>query len=227
MLNTSYEVEVSTLVDYTALRTTNLVIIAAAATAARNITLPLARENGDLYVYNASAYAGVIAVQSGDTLIAPTAIPAGAMLHYQAGEGKNWYLFGAPGGGVGGLKVYRQVCPYTAFTDGGGAVGTLALGTSIPAGAVFERALFSGLTGFTGNVSASATLGDGTDVDRYNTGTPDFFTTAAAGVDAGVPSGTLFHSAAKTPTLTITVNSDWGLVVAGSVVVTIFYYSPF
>lgn len=231
MLNTNYEVEVSTLIDYTALRSTNLVIIGAAATAARTITLPLARENGDLYVYNASGYQGVIAVQSGDTLFAPTAIPAGGMLHYQAGEGKNWYLFGGSGGGVGKLVLYRQVCPVTAFTDGGSTSGTLVLGLTIPAGAVYARTLFSGLVGFTGDVSATATLGDGSDVDRYNTGTPNFFTTAAQGVDAGVPSGTLFHNAAiAIVTLTVTSNSDFTLVKSaglGSVVVSMFYYSPF
>lgn len=231
MLNTVYEVNPSTLIDLTAARDTNLVTIAAGATAARTITLPLARESDELFVYNASGYAGVIAVQSGDTLIAPTEIPAGGMVHYQAGERKNWYLFGAAGGSTGGLKKYRQVCPVTAFTDGGSTSGTLVLGLTIPAGAVFARSLFSGLVGFAGDVSATATLGDGSDVDRYNTGTPNFFTTAPAGVDAGVPSGTLFHSAAiATVTLTVTTNSDFTLCKTnanGSVVVTLFYYSPF
>jgi len=231
MLNTQYEVEVSTLIDYTALRTTNLVVIAAGATAPRTITLPLARENGELFVYNASGYAGVIAVQAGDTLIAPTDIPAGGMLHYEAGEQKNWYLFGAAGGSTGGLKKYRQVCPVTAFTDGGGASGTLVLGLTIPAGAVYARTLLSGLVGFAGDVSAVGTLGDGSDVDRYNTGTPNLFTTAPQGVDAGVPSGTLFHNAAiATVTLTVTTSSDFTLCKSnglGSVVVTMFYYSPF
>jgi hypothetical protein len=124
------------------------------------------------------------------------------------------------------IETYQETVAFGAFTDGGSTAGTLALSTSIPAGAVFLRSLVHGLTGFAGDTSATLTIGDGTDVDRYNTGTPDMFTTAAAGVDVGAPSGTLFHSAAKTPTLTITSASDWGLVTAGALTVTLFWYAP-
>lgn len=120
-------------------------------------------------------------------------------------------------------KSYSQVVSYSEFTDGGGAAGTLDLGISIPAGAVFEQTLISALTGFTGDTSAALTVGDGTDVDRYNTGTPSVFTTAAAGIDAGVPSGTRFHSAAKTPKLTVTSNADFTSVTAGAMKVTLVW----
>lgn len=122
------------------------------------------------------------------------------------------------------LVTYQQTVAFSEFTDGGGAAGTLALAASIPAGAVFARSLIDQITGFTGDTSAVLTIGDGTDVDRYNTGTPSVFTTAAAGVDAGAPSGTLFHSAAKTPTLTVTSATDFGAVSAGAVRVTLFWY---
>ena len=124
------------------------------------------------------------------------------------------------------LTVYQETISYSDFTDGGGAAGTLELSTTIPAGARFEACLIHGITGFAGDTSAVITVGDGTDVDRYNTGTPDVFTTAAAGVDMGVPSGTAFHAAAKTPTVTVTSGADWGSVTAGAATLTLYYYQP-
>lgn len=133
--------------------------------------------------------------------------------------------------GSGGLVKYQQTCPVASFTDGGSTSGTLVLGLTIPAGAVYVQTLSSALTGFAGDTTAAATLGDGSDVDRYNTGTPTFFTTAAPGVAMGVPSGTIFHSAAiSTVTLTITSSSDFTLVKTngtGTVVITMLYWSPF
>lgn len=122
------------------------------------------------------------------------------------------------------LVSYQETVAYSAFTDGGSTAGTYNLKTSIPAGAVFARTLVTGVTGFAGDTSAVLTVGDGTDVDRYNTGTPSVFATAAAGADVGAPSGTLFHSVAKTPKLTITSGSDFGAVSAGALTVTLFWY---
>lgn len=124
------------------------------------------------------------------------------------------------------IETYQETVAFGAFTDGGAAAGTFDLSVSIPAGAVFLRALVHGLTGFAGDTSATLTIGDGTDVDRYSTGTPSVFTTAAEGADMGAPSGTQFHAAAKTPKLTITSGSDWGLVTAGALTVTLFWYAP-
>lgn len=126
---------------------------------------------------------------------------------------------------LGGARIasVQQTVTFSEFTDGGAAVGTLELDTDIPLGAVVTQTLIDDVTGFAGDTSAVITIGDGTDVDRYNTGTPDVFTTAAA-ISAGAASGTAFHSAAKTPTLTITTATDWGLVTAGALTVTIFYY---
>ena len=122
------------------------------------------------------------------------------------------------------LVSYSQIVSFAEFTDGGSAAGTLDLGTSIPAGAVFERTLLTALTGFAGDTSAVIQIGDGTDVDRYNTGTPSVFADASAGADAGAPSGTKFHSTAKTPKVTITSGTDWGSVTAGQVAITLFWY---
>lgn len=119
--------------------------------------------------------------------------------------------------------TYQQSVAYTDFTDGGSTVGTLNLTASIPAGAVFVQSLITAIVGFTGDTSATITIGDGSDVDRYNTGTPSVFTTAAAGVDLGVPSGTKWHTAAATPKLTVTSNADFTSVAAGSALITLVW----
>ena len=122
------------------------------------------------------------------------------------------------------VKITETVT-YDQFTDGGGAAGTYAItkGT-IPQGAEFLRAnLAPPLTGFAGDTSATIQVGDGTVVDRYSTGTPDVFSDVAGGVGLGAPSGTTYHAAEKTVTVTITSGSDWGLVTAGAITLELFY----
>ena len=120
--------------------------------------------------------------------------------------------------------TYQQSVAYSEFVDGAGTSGSLALSCTIPAGAVFVQSLITDIIGFTGDTSATIQIGDtGGDVDRYTTGTPSVFTTAAAGVDLGVPSGTKWHTAAVVPDVLITSGSDWGLVTAGSAVITLVW----
>lgn len=229
--------------SYTVLSTDDLVIFTVSAQASVTATLPAtsglfggqvlaSRQSGQGVVYIENAAASVsavtIAVGSGDALFGTATVQPGQIVKCVSDGAGTWYAE-APGGlSLGRLFVYQETCPVTSFTDGGSTSGTLVLSHTIPAGAVYAQTLVTGLVGFTGDVSATATLGDGSDVDRYNTGTPNFFTTAAAGVDMGVPSGTKFHSAAiATVTLTVTSNSDFTLVktaAAGSVRVTLFYF---
>lgn len=108
------------------------------------------------------------------------------------------------------------------FTDGGSTSGTLDLGQLIPEGAQYRRTVLRDLTGFTGDTSATIQIGDGSDVDRYSASTPSVFTTATA-VDLGAPSGTLVHTAEKTPRITITSASDFTNVAAGSFTVYMYY----
>jgi hypothetical protein len=178
---------------------------------------------------SASSTASVtIAIASGDTIFGTTTVSPGQFVDCISNGQGTWRCRAAGGQLTNRLVSYQEVCPVTSFTDGGSTSGTLVLSHTIPAGAVFAQTLFTSLVGFAGDVSATATLGDGSDVDRYNTGTPNFFTTAAQGVDAGVPSGTKFHNAAiATVTLTVTTNSDFTLCktnATGSVLVTLFYY---
>ena len=130
------------------------------------------------------------------------------------------------GGGAPRIESIQQTVGVASFTDGGSTVGTYDLLAVVPAGAVVVQSFITDVVGFAGDTSAVLTIGDGTDVDRYNTGTPDVFTTASD-ISAGVPSGTAYHSAVKTPKLTITSATDFTLVKtngAGLVTVTIFYY---
>jgi hypothetical protein len=112
--------------------------------------------------------------------------------------------------------------------DGGGVVGTLVLDEGIPSGAVAQRAILHDLTGFAGGANSTATvqIGDGTVPARYTTGTPDVYTTNASGVDLGVPSGTVWHDAAKSVTVTITVDNDWSTISAGGATVAVCYWTP-
>lgn len=128
------------------------------------------------------------------------------------------------------IVVYQETVTAAALTDGGAAEGTFVLSTTIPAGAVFQGTAISSLVGFAGDTTATAVIGDGTDVDRYNAGTPDVFSTDVAGIAVGQPSGTTWHAAdIATVTVTVTSATDIGLVIAdgnGSMLVTLTYLDP-
>lgn len=121
-----------------------------------------------------------------------------------------------------GIVEINETIAFDDFTDNTDTTGTYEMLEDIPAGALVLGATLTALTGFTGDTSAVITLGDGTDVDRYNTGTPDVFTTAAA-IDLGAMSGVAAHVVDKTPTIILTSATDFGLVDAGSMDISIFY----
>ena len=123
------------------------------------------------------------------------------------------------------MNVISETVAYTDFTNGT-ATGTYTMSGTIPAGAVYYWSAVTSVGGFAGDSSASMTIGDGTDADRYcGTAGIDVFSTVANGVDAGTPSGVRYHAAAKSPVLTITPGSDFGSVTAGTVSIKLFYFS--
>lgn len=133
-----------------------------------------------------------------------------------AGRDTDWAM-------LGGVGVILERVTRSQFTDGGSTSGTKTLAQSIPIGAVVLKTVIVDVTGFTGDTSAALTVGDGTDVDRYNTSTLDVFSAVNA-IDGGAISGTAVHaSAAKAPVLTITSASDFTNVTAGALTVKIFY----
>jgi len=124
---------------------------------------------------------------------------------------------------LGGVHVIQERVLYSQFTDGAGASGTYTLTNgTIPAGATVLNCNVYDVTGFTGTTTCVLTVGDGTDVDRYNTGTPSIFATAAV-VPMGAPSGTTYHSEAKSIVLTATEDNDWGDVTAGALTIRLTY----
>jgi hypothetical protein len=107
------------------------------------------------------------------------------------------------------------------FTDGGAAVGTYTMKHAIPVGATVLRTSVTGVSAFPGDTSAVLVVGDGTDVDRLNTGTPSVFTTATI-IDLGLPSGVLPVITSYQPVLTVTSDSDFGAVDAGELTLKIY-----
>jgi hypothetical protein len=127
-------------------------------------------------------------------------------------------------GPIGGLGVICETVTLADFTDGGATTGTYVMKQTIPVNAVVLKSTVSVESGFIGDTTATLQIGDGTDADRYSTGTPSVFTTDTA-VDVGATSGTAWHDAAKSVTLTVTSGSDFAAVTAGTMTVKIFYYA--
>lgn len=123
------------------------------------------------------------------------------------------------------VAVLTETHLASTFTDGEAAVGTKTMTGTVPAGAVILGTKVLVPAGFAGDTSAALIIGDGTDGDRYNTDTVDIFTTAATGVQSGVPSGDKLVTTAHQPVLTVTSAADITPVIAGagSVTVSIYY----
>lgn len=124
-------------------------------------------------------------------------------------------------------KVSYKTWTVTAanLVDGGGAVGTYTLpSTGIPAGAILLGSMVVVTAGFAGDVSATLKIGDGTDDDRYMTGTPSIFGAAATGIQTGVPSGDKLILTVNSPVVTVTSASDITPVLAGGGSMTIAIY---
>lgn len=151
--------------------------------------------------------------------------PVGSRYFQKVGAGGIWHEKTANAGLNNDWRAKAgsivQTVAYTDFTDGGSTAGTKTLTGTIPVGATVKRAYILALTGFTGDTSATINIGDGTDVDRYMTGNPSIFTTAAGETDLGTPSGTAYHTAAKSIILTATSASDWTAVAAGRMTVVV------
>lgn len=123
------------------------------------------------------------------------------------------------------LHCISQTVKVTEFTDGGSTAGTFDLTEQIPIGAFVQRVTLVNVTGFAGDVSATIQVGDGTTVNRYNTGTPSVFATATA-IDTGAVSGTAIHIIANTVRLTVTTSTDFTLAVTngtGQLTVRVYY----
>jgi hypothetical protein len=186
------------------------------------------KENGVDGVYR-QFWAGT-AAPDGDALPWSSEVPGSVYLQYTSTTGMHLWekrkhdKLDNDWGPLSGVHCISKTVAYSAFTDGGSTTGTYVLTPTIPVGAYYYKTLLQDVTGFAGNVSATIQIGDGSDVDRYTTGTPSVFTTDTS-VDVGVPSGTAYHDAAATITITVTTNSDFTAVTAGSLTVKMFYFN--
>jgi hypothetical protein len=116
-------------------------------------------------------------------------------------------------------EVYEEAgIGFADFTDEKDATGTYTCGFTLPVGYFIERCWLTDVTGFAGDTTATIIVGDGSDTDRLNTGTPSVFTTATA-IDLGAVSGTQLVATAFKPVLTIAEDSDWGDVAAGELTI--------
>lgn len=123
------------------------------------------------------------------------------------------------------MNKIEATLAYTDFTDSTGVTGVYTFTETIPIGAVvYLSVLQPALVGFAGDTSATIQVGDGSDVDRYSTGTPDVFSDVAGGIPLGAVSGTAYHAAAKAPVVTVTAATDWGDVTAGSLEFALYYF---
>lgn len=124
------------------------------------------------------------------------------------------------------IGCLTETVSVSQFTDGGSTAGTYQMAGSLPAGAIILRTKYGPIVGFAGDSSAVLIVGDGVTTNRFNTGTPSVFATAAVGVDAGAVSGLALMLTEIRPTLTITSGTDFTLVAsnaAGVVTVNIYY----
>lgn len=126
-------------------------------------------------------------------------------------------------GAVGGMHVIQQTVSYADFTDSESTTGTLVLTEGIPVGAYVVKTVLLNVAGWVTVTTLTIQVGDGTDADRYSTGTPSIATDAVA-LDLGAVSGLPEHIAAKSVTITLTEDDDFTDITAGSFTIRIYYY---
>lgn len=124
------------------------------------------------------------------------------------------------------IEVIQLSAQYNEFTDNGDTTGHIDFTNEIAGGSYILQTCVNVPQGFAGDTSATIQIGDGSVVDRYNTGTPDVFSDAASGIDMGDPSGTLFHATDTDVRVTVTTANDFTSVNAGQLDIFLFMISP-
>lgn len=155
-----------------------------------------------------------------------TATSTGAGRQFNEPTDAQFPDIGSVGRSAAVIGVLTEQVSVSQFTDGGSTAGTYQLQGSVPAGAVLLGSKVIVNAGFAGDSSATLIIGDGSDTDRYNTGTPSVFATAANGIETGVPSGSKLVTTENRPTLTVTSASDFTAVKtngAGILTVSIYF----
>jgi hypothetical protein len=110
---------------------------------------------------------------------------------------------------------------FSNFTDGGSTSGTYTCKFQLPVNFWIDRCILTDVTGFSGDTSAACIIGDGSDTDRLNTGTPSVLTTATI-INMGLPSGTLPVTTAFFPVITVTGAADFTSITAGAMTIKVY-----
>ena len=110
---------------------------------------------------------------------------------------------------------------YTDFTNGGAAAGTYTCKFTLPVDFFIHQIAVNNVVGFAGDTTAVIIVGDGSDTDRLNTGTPSVLTTTSS-LDMGPVSGTQPITTAFQPVITVTGGADWDNVSAGSLDIKVY-----
>jgi len=126
--------------------------------------------------------------------------------------------------GAGEVRTIVQVMDHADITDGLGAAGTYDFSDSIPAECEVLAVLADITEAFKdtvgNNTSVAIMLGDGTDHDRWfnaaSTGTDIWNSTTDIRYESSEFQGTICTSAAKTPKVTFTTDSDMTDLISGA-----------
>ncbi len=125
---------------------------------------------------------------------------------------------------VGIKTLVSQSLDHAAFTDGTGKSGYIAFTTGqIPANSIILgwKAVIS--EAFACTSTCTATVGPTGDKDAWTVGDPSVAAVGTVGAVADWTDSDCFVTAATTPYVEVTEDSDFGDVTAGTMVVTIYY----
>jgi predicted RecA/RadA family phage recombinase len=125
---------------------------------------------------------------------------------------------------AGTIKAIRQTVALADFTDGGAAIGTIALTAKLPVGAIVLGWKAVVTESFDATTTITLQAGDGSDVDRFNgAADPDIKAVATVGTAVNDGDGNAFCAAETTVTLTATEDTEWGDLSTGSMDFSLFY----
>lgn len=114
------------------------------------------------------------------------------------------------------------------MTDGGSTSGYKDFANTLPEGAVVKNVVFDVLTGFTGDTTAVAIVGESGNTDRFTVGSSSVLAADVVGmVSAAASADNCYLAAAVTPRVTVTGGADFTSIASGaSMDVKIFYEIP-
>ena len=121
------------------------------------------------------------------------------------------------------VKYEESGILYTDFADGDGTTGTYQVGFTLPARFYVSHCEVVDVTGFTGDTTATIQIGDGSDADRYNAGTPSVVATIT-GLWLGVPAGIKHLATENRPTITVTGGANFTAISAGTLTLRVYGY---